>query len=165
MVQVPSRRGRRSQPRRGIVTVEFALVAPLIITLLLGVWEVGRMVQVMQVLHNAAREGARQASTATVPLTDIKANVQTYIQNAEPGIVNVTGYDLLYANVTHPGVTDPTEATQLDRFTVTVNLPFDNVRWTMLGLLNPRVETLTVTVNWYSMRDLPVEVTTGLPVD
>ena len=35
-------------------------------SLLMGVWEVGRLVQVEQLLNNAAREGARQASTSNV---------------------------------------------------------------------------------------------------
>jgi Flp pilus assembly protein TadG len=156
-------RGTRRRP--GVASVEFALVLPLFATLLLGLWEIGRMVQVMQVLNNVAREAARQASTATAPLADIKANCLTYIQNAEPSITNTAGYDLKYTNLTNSTVTDPTGATQLDRFTITVTLPFDNVRWLLSSFVIPSGTNLTATVDWYSMRDLPVTVTTGLPVE
>lgn len=165
MIVSPLRYSRRRNSRRGLATVEFAICLPLLVLLLLGLWEVGRMVQVMQVLYNAAREGARQASTATEPLVNIRANVKTYIQNAEPSITNMTGYDLTYTNITHGTVTDPVDATQLDRFSISVAVPFDNVRWSMIRYLVPSGTMLRANVDWYSMRDLPVDVTTGLPVD
>jgi Flp pilus assembly protein TadG len=158
-------RGHSSQTRRGVAAVEFAFIAPIMIALVFGIWEIGRMVQVMQVLENAAREGARQASTATASLTDIKANVQSYITNAEPGVTNINGYDLRYSNITHSSVSDPQNATQLDRFTIQVVLPFDNVRMFMPSFIVPQGTNLVATVDWYSMRDLPVTVTTGLPVE
>jgi hypothetical protein len=130
----------------------------------LGIWEVGRMVEVQQVLFNAAREGARQASTASVDLPTIQTNVQTYIQSAEPGITDLTGYQLTYQNVTHPTVTDPMNATQLDHFRITVSLPFANVKWALVDQVTS-VNTLSATVDWYSMKDLPVTVTTSLPID
>jgi Flp pilus assembly protein TadG len=144
--------------------VEFAVVLPLVLLLLLGIWEVGRMVEVQQVLFNAAREGARQASTASVSLGTIQANVQTYIQNAEPGITNLSGYQMTYQNVTHPAVADPMDANQLDHFRITVALPFANVKWAVVDQITS-VNTLSATVDWYSMKDIPVSVTTSLPVD
>jgi hypothetical protein len=118
----------------------------------------------MQVLNNAAREGARQASTATTPLSEIQTNVLSYIQNAEPSITNTTGYTCTYANITRPTITDPMEAVQLDHFTITVTLPFNNVRWTAINQI-VTIVNMSVTVDWYSMADLPVTVTTTLPVD
>jgi Flp pilus assembly protein TadG len=147
-----------------VAAVEFAVVLPLGLLMLLGIWEVGRMVEVQQILYNAAREGARQASTASVPLSTIQANVQTYIQSAEPGITNMTGYQLTYQNVTQPSVTDPTNATQLDHFRITVALPFANVKWALADQITS-VNTLSATVDWYSMKDIPVTVTTALPID
>jgi TadE-like protein len=46
---------------RGQALVEFALVAPLLILLLLSIIEFGRAVYYIQMLDNAAREGARYA--------------------------------------------------------------------------------------------------------
>ncbi len=158
-------RPARQRPRHGVAAVEFALIAPLMVMCLMGLWEFGRMVQVMQVLFNAAREGARQAATSSDTLASIKANVQTYIQNAEPSITNVTGYNMTYTNVTNPSNTDPSTANQLDRFSISVTLPFNNVRWLTLSYFVPSGTTLTATVDWYSMRDVPVQVNTTVPVE
>jgi len=159
------KRVRHKSARSATAAVEFALVMPLVVTVLLGILEMGRTVQVMQVLDNAAREGARQASTSTASLAQIKANVQTYIQNAEPTITDFTGYDLYYTNITSPTVTDPTTANQLDRFNIRVVLPFDNIRWTWVGQFMKSGSILQATVDWYSLRDLPVQITNSLPVD
>ena len=45
-----------------MAAVEFAMILPVILTLLLGIWEVGRMIEIQQILYNAAREGGRQAA-------------------------------------------------------------------------------------------------------
>ncbi|MGB6041722.1 MAG: TadE family protein, partial [Pirellulales bacterium] len=47
--------------RRGVAAVEFALVAPLFVLMVMGMIEVGRAIMVQQVLTNASREGARRA--------------------------------------------------------------------------------------------------------
>jgi Flp pilus assembly protein TadG len=44
---------------RGDAIVEFALLAPCLLLMLFGVLELGRVVDVWVVVHNAAREGAR----------------------------------------------------------------------------------------------------------
>src|SRR5438874_5226696 len=117
----PTRPGR-SFRRTGTAAVEFAIVLPLFTSILFGIWEIGRLVQVSQVLQNAAREAARQASTGTAGMGDIKTNVQSYIQGAEPRITNLTGFDVTFTDMTRSTVTDPTTATQLDRFRITVIL-------------------------------------------
>jgi len=48
------------QARRGVAAIELAFVFMLfVIPLMFGIWEVGRLVQVQQIVSNAAREGAR----------------------------------------------------------------------------------------------------------
>lgn len=54
---------------RGQAVVEFALVAPLVLLLLLGIVEFGRAWNAYQVVTDAAREGARIAAVATSPDT------------------------------------------------------------------------------------------------
>jgi Flp pilus assembly protein TadG len=49
---------------RGVALVEFALVAPILITILLGTFWIGRAVSVYQALERAAREGARVGITS-----------------------------------------------------------------------------------------------------
>jgi Flp pilus assembly protein TadG len=54
--------GRRHLTRRkGAAVVEFAVVSPVLILLLLGMIECGRMIMVQQSLTTAVREGARIA--------------------------------------------------------------------------------------------------------
>jgi len=151
--------------RPGVATVEFAVVLPLLVILLLGIWEVGRLVQVSQVLQNAAREAARQASTGTVSMPEIKGNVQSYITSAEPRISSFSGFDVTFADLTRPVVTDPVNAIQLDHYTITVTLPFDNIRWSATKMFVPSGTKVQATVDWYSMRDLPVTVSPGIPVE
>jgi hypothetical protein len=55
--------------RRGTTTVEFALVAPLLIFLLFGIIEFGVMVKDVVGLNQAAREGARVAAVGATPTT------------------------------------------------------------------------------------------------
>jgi Flp pilus assembly protein TadG len=44
---------------RGDAIVEFAILAPVLVLILFGVLEMGRVVDAWLVVHNAAREGAR----------------------------------------------------------------------------------------------------------
>jgi Flp pilus assembly protein TadG len=62
---------RRSsrRARRGGAVVEAALVLPVVLMFLFGILEYGRYVMMLQVLTNAAREGARYAQIHTQPVT------------------------------------------------------------------------------------------------
>ena len=53
--------GRRGKLGRGQALVEFALVAPFFFMLLFSIIEFGRAIYYIQILNNAAREGARYA--------------------------------------------------------------------------------------------------------
>ena len=55
--------------RRGSVTVEMALVLPLVLAFILGVFEYGRYIFTVQLFNNAAREGARYAVAHLQPVT------------------------------------------------------------------------------------------------
>lgn len=48
--------------RRGIVAVEFAIVAPILLALTFGILQMGRAFEMQTLLDTAAREGARFAS-------------------------------------------------------------------------------------------------------
>ena len=53
-------RKSRSRKRSGAALAEFVLVMQFImVPLMIGLWEMGRVVQVQQIVANAAREGAR----------------------------------------------------------------------------------------------------------
>lgn len=70
------RHTRRPAARVGAAVVEFAFVAPLLITLTFGMIEIGRVVMVKQLLINAAREGARMAILPASISQDVIAHVQ-----------------------------------------------------------------------------------------
>lgn len=56
---------RNPRPRSGVAAVETAVVLTfLLVPLLIGIWEMGRLVQVQQIVANSAREGARLAAQA-----------------------------------------------------------------------------------------------------
>jgi Flp pilus assembly protein TadG len=68
---------RTSPRRRGAAAVEMALMAPLLVILLLGLWELGRMIQTKQAVANAAREGGRQAATGQKTVAQIQQYIRT----------------------------------------------------------------------------------------
>ena len=81
------RRTRRASRQRGSVLVEFALVLPLLVLIVMLVLEGSRLVRTHQVLNNAAREGARlSVIRENLGSTDaIIAEVVTYAtQNGVP---------------------------------------------------------------------------------
>ena len=70
------------RPRaRAAAIVEFAVVSPLLLTILFGIIEYGYIFLVRQTLQNAAREGARIAvlQTTTEPYTDVVERVNELI--------------------------------------------------------------------------------------
>jgi len=66
--RLASRRALRADTR-GQALVEFALIVPLFLLLVFGVWEFGRAWQVYQTLTDAAREGGRAAVVANPNFT------------------------------------------------------------------------------------------------
>jgi Flp pilus assembly protein TadG len=64
-----TKRFRLAPRRRGAALVEAAMVLPLVFMFLFGILEYGRYVMTLQVLTNAAREGARYAQIHTQPVT------------------------------------------------------------------------------------------------
>lgn len=52
----------QSNPRRGAVAVEFAVISPMLLAIVLGLVEVNRIYETQNLLEMGAREGARYAS-------------------------------------------------------------------------------------------------------
>lgn len=83
--------------RRGVAAIELAFVTMLlIIPLLLGIWEVGRLVQVQQIVSNAAREGARLSAQGYTINPDTGTLTQIKIDSGAVPI-KAAVYDYLYA--------------------------------------------------------------------
>ncbi|AWM40690.1 TadE-like protein [Gemmata obscuriglobus] len=82
--------------RRGVAAIELAFVFMLfVIPLMFGIWELGRLVQVQQLVSNATREGARLSAQA---YTINSSGAPTQIR-LSTGTVNVQAsvYQYLYA--------------------------------------------------------------------
>ena len=152
---------RRQACRRGIAALEMALVAPLLVFLLLGLWEIGRLAEAQQILSNAAREAGRQASTGMKDTSQVQQAALIYIQTAGLSSAGVT---VTFTDMTNSGVTSPQTASQLDQLKITVVMPASNVRWLAMSPLFSG-NNLTATSCWYSMNNLPINVSTTIPAN
>lgn len=83
----------RSRGNRGQAVVEFAFILPLLLILVFGITELGRMLMRTNILTQAAREGARAAAVGADSTS--AADRATVVLDAAnvTGIVNVTGPD------------------------------------------------------------------------
>lgn len=112
------------EARRGVASVEFAVVLPVLILLALGMMEFSRAMTVQRVLANASREAARQAILDGASVTDIEDRIHGYLAAS-----NIDSQTISYT-VNGAGVGDPTsEAVSGDAIGVEISVPFDDVRW------------------------------------
>jgi Flp pilus assembly protein TadG len=128
--------GRR---RRGAVALEFAILISFFLLLLFGMIELGRAIQVSQILTNAAREGARRAIVPGATNTQVEQIISTYMTAAaipshETSIqINGTAGSLATA-ASH------------DELAVRVSTPYASVSWGVMRLIPAdRVFSATVT--------------------
>ena len=106
--------------RRGVAAVEFALVAPLFILLVMGMIEVGRGLIVQQILTNAAREGAREAVMDGATKSEVQTVVTNYLTASTiPGATVAVTPD------------PPSSAGARQAVTVTVSVSVSDVKWLM----------------------------------
>lgn len=170
-----------SSVRRGAAAVEFAFVLPLLLLLIVGIWEMGRILQVQTILNNAARDGARLAAQANLVnqtgtytqirfdtgTPNIDASIRAYL--TANNITDHTGLviELTFIEAATGGAptntvdADPYLGVKNQRFRVRVSIPYANVRWTTLTLINPT--TLSAETHWQCLVDDPFTVNTTLP--
>jgi Flp pilus assembly protein TadG len=72
-------RGRLAKGELGAELIEFALVLPLLLLLVLGIVDFGFLFQRLEVITNAAREGARVAVLPGYTSADVTARVTNYL--------------------------------------------------------------------------------------
>ncbi len=91
----------RLRSERGAELVEFALVLPLLLFIVLGLVDFGFLFQRFEVTTNAAREGARMAVLPGYVNADVTARVQNYFTTG--GVATTTGNpSVVVTNVTIP---------------------------------------------------------------
>jgi Flp pilus assembly protein TadG len=169
------RRQSKFQSRPAVAAVELAFILPMLLIFIVGIWEIGRLIQVEQAINNAAREGARLAAQGLI-INPSGVPTQVYAQHTG-GTYNVAdtvneyltqaGYNTTGLNVVYTvtsgntSLTDPYQASKGQTYTVTVNLPFNNVAWILLGVTG--VQTIGAKVSWASLVDDPFTLNATLP--
>jgi Flp pilus assembly protein TadG len=108
------KRGRVGGRARAVAIVEFAVVLPLLLTILFGIIEYGWVFMVRQTLQTAAREGARLAvlQTSTAPYTNVTDRISQ--------VMGPTGLTTYSVTMTHA-----TSGNSIE--TVEVSIPYNDV--------------------------------------
>jgi Flp pilus assembly protein TadG len=86
----------RRQVRRGGVVVETAVALPILLFMMFALLDYGKMVMTVQLLNNAAREGARLAvvNTNSMTTSQIVSQVQYYLAGQNLSGMSVTVYQV-----------------------------------------------------------------------
>ena len=136
--------------RGGAAAVELAIFLPLILSLLFCLGEVAHILDVQRVLHLACQEGAREAATGDVEIQVVANRVLNVLHHSAPDALDLAPETpifftrsesvrnvvtvvvsqasrevcpIRYQNVTHPAQSDPINASQSDKFMLSVSLP------------------------------------------
>ena len=110
--------GRMVHLRRGAVTVEFAVVAPLLFVLVLGIVEYGRAMMAQQTLTAAARAACRVAVVDGATQQEATDRVTQFLAAA-----GISGHTITFDP-------DPlSDAAEWQAVTVTVQVAFEDVSW------------------------------------
>jgi Flp pilus assembly protein TadG len=138
MRRFPTHAPRRPAPRRGVSAVEFALVAPLLVTLILGMIELARGFQVKEVLSDATQQACRTASQPGKGNSDVQAQVDNIMADNK-----ITGYSVTI--LVNGVASDVATATRNDQVSVKVAVPASQVYWvSTLFLKAQMIESETV---------------------
>ena len=130
--------GQRSGRVRGQALVEFALVAPIFFLVLFSIIEFGRYVYTVQILNEAAREGARYAI--------VHGSQSLCPSGPMPGVTIANPCDPTGQNVKDLVVRDATGVAGTAPITPTVTWPVDNARG----------HTVTVAVSYQFRTLIPI---------
>jgi Flp pilus assembly protein TadG len=159
--------------RRGVVAVEAAVVLPLLLIMMFGVWEVSRIIQVKQVMVNSAREGARLAAggytTNSQPVTTtmVTQAVKDYLRGAGMPANCYNNAQVTLTCLAATSWVNPSDALPLDKFRVNVSIPagaaFESTRWSFLPKLTNATQ-MDTSVDWVSLNNTEILVDTNLPL-
>ena len=147
-----AKRGLRAE--RGAVAVEFALILPVLVFLILGGMDIGHMFYIDHIISTASREGARYGAkyTGNPPVDPTSADISNYVKEPPPapGGLNYNKFNLKNLVVSSPL---PTGVNPNKIRTVTVTA--DKQWWVLgtfkffgfAGFTNPKTLTATTAMN------------------
>jgi Flp pilus assembly protein TadG len=134
-----SARGRR----KGAQMVEFAVVAPILFLMLMGMFEIGRGLMVTELLTAGARAGARVGMIPGKSSTDVSTAAVTYMST-----VGITGDSAtVYVNdvaVSGSGTDPLTNAPSGSEVTVKLTVPVNKITWMPPGIFLGAASTLSL---------------------
>jgi len=158
-----------NRARSGIAAVELALCLPLLIMMLIGTWEVGRILEIQQFLEVGAREAARQASSGLLTNTQVKQIAIDYVRHALNDLggtktqhLDVTVTVFHASSPSTPVQIDVSQAGALDLLEIKVSIPYEDVRWINLPMLTSAT-TITGKATWVSLKNFPFPTTPPQP--
>jgi len=95
---------RLRRDRRGVAAIEFAIAGPVLIVLLLGVFDIGHLAYLTSVLHGAVQQVARTDALETADTDKADAYVSDIVKGVAPGATiatkRVSYYD--FADIARP---------------------------------------------------------------
>ena len=112
---------RRSEHEAGTALIETALIMPVVLLILIGIFEVGRAYQTWQVLTNAAREGARASVIQSADEDTVEAVVKQYMTAGQLPAADDADIDI------NRSATLTVNGTTVGASQVTVDYPFEFV--------------------------------------
>jgi Flp pilus assembly protein TadG len=159
--------------RRGVVAVEAAVIMPLLLIMMFGVWEVGRIIQVKQMMVNSAREGARLAAGGytvnSQPVTNamVQQAVKDYLRGAGLPATCYNNAQVTLTCLASPAWVNPSDAHPMDKFRLNVRIPagaaFESTRWSFLPKLTSATQ-MDASVDWVSLNNTKISIDTALPL-
>ncbi|MGL4550336.1 MAG: TadE/TadG family type IV pilus assembly protein [Gemmataceae bacterium] len=165
------RRNSNARTRRtAVAAVECAFLLPVLMVLVLGVWEIGRLIQIAQLANNAAREGARQASSAKYTIAQVRQATFEYLKNSGVPLhdtLDSSSVTLSTTNITITAVnedgSETFDAAQFDRLRVTVTVPMKNFHWLSSNYFMPVGTAVNAAAGYLCVKDLPISVPSTIP--
>jgi Flp pilus assembly protein TadG len=133
-------RSRRRQAARrwAASAVEFAFVAPVLATMVLGMIELGRGIMVKEMLSDAAQKACRKGALPGKANTDVQAEVDNIMSDN-----GITGYSTTIQ--VNGSTVDVNTANKGDQISVKVSVPVSQVYWmTTFFVPSSDVESETV---------------------
>ena len=106
--------------RRGAAAVEFAVVAPVLLIMVFGMVDMGRMIMVQQLMNDAAREGARTAALGGSSFGEVSSRVSAFL--------DATGVDASRVQIELTPI-NLAAAERGDLVTVQLSVAFADVSW------------------------------------
>jgi Flp pilus assembly protein TadG len=141
MLYVPARLSSSAQrdqggaarcPRRaGSATVEFAVFVPILAALMLGMFEMGRAINVKDILSDAARKAGRTGILPNKATSDITAEVTNILNDN-----NISTSQVTMTVLVNGAAADASTAKRGDQISVKISIPATQVLWLAPFFLN-----------------------------